>query len=51
MALTEEAKEARRAYQREWNARNREKRREYMARYWKRKAQKKAEEDTKGGKS
>lgn len=36
--LTGPALEARRKYQREWNARNADKRREYMARYWARKA-------------
>lgn len=38
MNMTEAAREARRKYQREWNARNVDKRREYMARYWARKA-------------
>ena len=36
--LTGPALEARRKYQREWNAANADKRREYMARYWARKA-------------
>lgn len=43
MNMTEAAREARRKYQREWNARNADKRREYMARYWARKAAEQAE--------
>ena len=37
--MTAEAKEARRAYKREWNRKNRDKVREAQARYWERKAQ------------
>ena len=36
--MTEAAKEARRAYKREWNKRNRDKVRESQRRYWERKA-------------
>jgi len=43
MNMTEAAREARRKYQREWNAANADKRREYMARYWARKAAEQAE--------
>ena len=42
--LSGAALEARRQYQREWNARNADKRREYMARYWARKAERDAEQ-------
>lgn len=42
--LTGPALEARRKYQREWNARNADKRRQYMARYWARKAAQQAEQ-------
>lgn len=38
--MDEQAKEARRAYQREWRRRNRDKMKEYQARYWTRKAEK-----------
>ena len=34
MAMTEAAREARNAYKREWNKRNREKIRLYNERYW-----------------
>lgn len=37
--MTEKAKEARRAYKREWNQRNREKVKAAQARYWERKAE------------
>lgn len=37
--MTEQAKEARRAYKREWNRRNRDKVRAAQARYWNRKAE------------
>ena len=37
--MTEQAKEARRAYKREWNRRNADKVKEAQARYWERKAQ------------
>lgn len=40
MAMTEAAKEARRAYKREWNRRNPEKVKAAQERYWKRKAEK-----------
>ena len=36
--MNEQAKEARRAYKREWNRRNRDKVRDAQARYWERKA-------------
>ena len=39
MELTEAAKEARRAYDREWRAKNREKVKEAKVRYWNRKAE------------
>ena len=38
MPMTEAAAEARRAYKREWYARNRDKQREYTERYWAKKA-------------
>jgi hypothetical protein len=38
--LTEAAKEARRAYWREWNKKNKDKRAEANRRYWERKAEK-----------
>ncbi len=47
MALSQEAREARRAYQREWRKKNRDKVREYEKRYWERKAAE-AEETKKG---
>ena len=37
--LTEAAREARNAYKRSWYKQNPEKRREYMDRYWQRKAE------------
>lgn len=36
--MTEEAREARRAYQREWNRKNKDKVKANQARYWERKA-------------
>ena len=39
MAMTEQAKEVRRAYKREWNRRNPEKVKAAQERYWTRKAQ------------
>jgi len=47
MSMTDEAREARNAYKRTWYKNHPDKRREYMERYWQRKAQsegKKAEE-------
>jgi hypothetical protein len=38
MTMTQAAVEARRAYKRRWNAQNRDRNREYMARYWEKKA-------------
>lgn len=38
VTMTQSAVEARRAYKRRWNAQNRDKQREYMARYWEKKA-------------
>jgi hypothetical protein len=37
--LSSEAKKARNAYQRAWNAKNKDKVREYRERYWQRKAE------------
>lgn len=37
--MTDAAKEARRAYKREWNRRNKDKVKQYQADYWNRKAQ------------
>lgn len=37
--LSEEAREAKNAYQRAWNAKNKDKIKEYRERYWKRKAE------------
>ena len=34
--MTEEAREARRAYKREWNRRNRDKVKQYQEKYWNR---------------
>lgn len=49
MALTEAALEARRAYQREWKRKNREKVKAQQERYWQRKAdQEAAESDSEG---
>lgn len=50
--MTEQAKEARRAYARAWYAKNREKARERNARYWERKAEeleKREKEGQRGG--
>jgi len=44
--LSEEAKIERAAYRREWNKKNPEKNKEYIARYWQRKAEKAAQRDT-----
>lgn len=44
--MTEEAKEARRQYKREWNKRNRDKVRESQRRYWERKAAAQNKTDT-----
>lgn len=41
--MTEQAKEARRAYKREWNRRNADKVKAAQARYWERKAQREQE--------
>lgn len=43
--MTEEAKEARRAYRREYYRKNRDKQKEYTARYWERKAAKENKEE------
>jgi len=37
--MTEQAKEARRAYKREWNRKNRDRVKAAQARYWEKKAQ------------
>lgn len=44
--MTEKAKEARRAYKREWNRRNRDKVRQAQERYWNRRAEKTQEQKT-----
>lgn len=41
--MNEAAKQARREYQRKWNAAHRDKVKEYQERYWNRKAQEAAE--------
>lgn len=46
--MTEAAKEARRAYKREWNKKNRDKVRESQRRYWERKAAAQDQEDAPG---
>lgn len=46
--MTEQAKEARRAYKREWNRRNADKVKEAQARYWERKAQEAAQAQREG---
>lgn len=46
--MTEEAKEARRAYRREWAKKNPEKVQEYARRYWEKKAQEERQNDPKG---
>lgn len=47
--MTEEAKEARRAYKRKWAKENRDKVREYEERYWE-KAAEKQQDEKKGAK-
>lgn len=42
--MTEEAKEAKRAYYREWRKKNPNKGKEYTARYWEKKAAEKEQE-------
>lgn len=44
MAMTEQAAEARRAYKREWYAKNKDKQRAYAQRYWAKKARETASE-------
>lgn len=46
--MTEQAKEARRAYGRAWYAKNREKVKERAARYWERKAREREEREKEG---
>ncbi len=46
--MTEQAKEARRAYARAWYAKNREKVKERAARYWERKAIEREEREKEG---
>lgn len=46
MAMTEQAKEARRAYRREWNRKNRDKVKAAQERYWNKKAAEAAQEIT-----
>lgn len=38
--MTEQAKEARRAYKREWNRKNKDRVKSYQEKYWTKKAQK-----------
>jgi len=47
-ALTEEAKEKRRAYYRKWREKNPGKAAEYMARYWEKKARESEGQDGEG---
>lgn len=49
--MTEQAKEARRAYKREWNRRNPDKVRAAQERYWEKRAAAKASEDKDDGES
>lgn len=49
MALDEAALEARRAYQREWRRKNKDKVKAQNERYWQRKAQQKAVQGDSGG--
>lgn len=55
LAMTEQAREARREYMKQWRAENRDKTREYQQRYWAKKAsetaseRKKAEDSGSGG--
>lgn len=55
MELTDQAREARREYMKNWRAENRDKTREYQRRYWAKKAresgseQQKTEDSGKGG--
>lgn len=42
--MTEAAKQARRAYKREWNRRNKDKVQQAQARYWERRAQQAAQD-------
>lgn len=46
--MTEEAKEARREYMREWRKNNPTKQREYQATYWERKAKEMEKENENG---
>ena len=46
--MTEAAKEARRAYKREWNRKNKDKVKAAQARYWERRAAGKAEQAAEG---
>lgn len=46
--MNDKAKEARRAYKREWNRRNRDKVKQAQARYWERKAAQQAAADQEG---
>lgn len=43
--MTDQAREARRAYKREWNKRNRDKVKAAQARYWDKRAQRMAQAD------
>lgn len=44
--MTDRAKEARKAYKREWCKRNRDKVKEYQERYWNKRAEQEAEAST-----
>lgn len=46
MQMTDEAKEARNAYMREWCRRNKEKRKESQKRYWEKKARERKGDST-----
>lgn len=49
MKLSKEAQELLREYMREWRKKNKEKTREYLYRYWEKKAKMKKEEENKWG--
>lgn len=49
--LSQAAREARAAYKREWNKNNPQKNKEYINRYWQRKAEKAEQNDNEGMKN
>lgn len=51
MSMSEEAREARREYMRDWRERNPDKVKAYNARYWRKKAAERASERQKAAKS